>query len=122
MSLDVIDGLLDRGDLLLGADHQHERHARQCRDIGKALVRVKGQGLEKMHVRGKRGIARRHKKRIAVGLGVSNREQAAQVSKYADGVIVGSAFTRHLLENQNIDDALKAITNLAKELSGSMQK
>ena len=59
---------------------------------------------------------------IAVGLGVSNREQAAQVSKYADGVIVGSAFTRHLLENQNIDDALKAITNLAKELSGSMQK
>ena len=54
---------------------------------------------------------------IAVGLGVSTGEQAAQVSKYADGVIVGSAFTRLLIDNKNFDSALQAITNLAKELS-----
>src|SRR5699024_10451760 len=31
-----------------------------------------------------------------VGLGVSNRDQAAEVAEYADGVIVGSALVRAL--------------------------
>jgi tryptophan synthase alpha chain len=35
---------------------------------------------------------------IGVGLGVSNGDQAAKVARYADGVIVGSAFVRCLLE------------------------
>jgi len=35
---------------------------------------------------------------IGVGLGVSNGEQAAEVATYADGVIVGSAFVRTLLD------------------------
>ena len=35
---------------------------------------------------------------VAVGLGVSNGAQAAQVAGFADGVIVGSAFVRRLLE------------------------
>lgn len=34
---------------------------------------------------------------IAVGLGVSNGEQAREVASYADGVIVGSAFVRGIL-------------------------
>lgn len=34
--------------------------------------------------------------RACVGLGVSNREQAAEVAAYADGVIVGSALVRAL--------------------------
>lgn len=33
---------------------------------------------------------------VAVGLGVSNPDQAAEVAAYADGVIVGSAFVRSL--------------------------
>ncbi|QCB93473.1 tryptophan synthase subunit alpha [Cellulomonas shaoxiangyii] len=36
--------------------------------------------------------------RVCVGLGVSRPEQARQVASYADGVIVGSAFVRALLE------------------------
>ncbi|MGZ5399460.1 MAG: tryptophan synthase subunit alpha [Nocardioides sp.] len=36
---------------------------------------------------------------IAVGLGVSNGDQAAEVAAYADGVIVGSAFVRVLLDH-----------------------
>jgi len=36
--------------------------------------------------------------RVCVGLGVSRPEQAAQVASYADGVIVGSAFVRALLD------------------------
>ena len=35
---------------------------------------------------------------VAVGLGVSNGVQAAQVAAFADGVIVGSAFVRRLLD------------------------
>ncbi len=35
---------------------------------------------------------------VAVGLGVSDGAQAAQVAGYADGVIVGSAFVRRLLD------------------------
>ena len=40
---------------------------------------------------------------VAVGLGVSNGTQAAQVAGFADGVIVGSAFVRRLLEAASRD-------------------
>ena len=36
---------------------------------------------------------------VGVGLGVSNGDQAAEVASYADGVIVGSAFVRTLLDH-----------------------
>src|SRR6187551_1249304 len=36
---------------------------------------------------------------VGVGLGVSNGVQAAEVASYADGVIVGSAFVRALLDH-----------------------
>ncbi|MGN6128976.1 MAG: tryptophan synthase subunit alpha, partial [Nocardioidaceae bacterium] len=35
---------------------------------------------------------------VGVGLGVSNGAQAAEVARFADGVIVGSAFVRRLLD------------------------
>ena len=35
---------------------------------------------------------------VCVGLGVSDGDQAAEVARYADGVIVGSAFVRRLLD------------------------
>lgn len=38
---------------------------------------------------------------VAVGLGVSTGAQAAEVAAYADGVIVGSAFVRRLLDAQD---------------------
>ena len=36
---------------------------------------------------------------VGVGLGVTNGAQAAEIAAYADGVIVGSAFVRVLLDN-----------------------
>jgi tryptophan synthase alpha chain len=54
---------------------------------------------------------------VAVGLGVSNRDQAKEVAKYADGVIVGSAFVKLILENQDKELALSKVEKLAKELS-----
>ncbi|MDP1720167.1 MAG: tryptophan synthase subunit alpha [Candidatus Nanopelagicaceae bacterium] len=54
---------------------------------------------------------------VAVGLGVSTREQARQVAGFADGVIVGSAFIKALLDAENHEEGLVAIGALAKELA-----
>jgi tryptophan synthase alpha chain len=51
---------------------------------------------------------------VAVGLGVSTREQAKQVASYADGVIVGSAFIKLILESK---EGLEAVKVLASELA-----
>jgi tryptophan synthase alpha chain len=54
---------------------------------------------------------------VCVGLGVSNHAQAAEIGSYADGVIVGSAFVRCLLDNPN-SDGVNAVRRLAQELRG----
>lgn len=54
---------------------------------------------------------------VAVGLGVSTREQAKDLARYADGVIVGSAFVKAILDAPTLDDGLGAVTALARELS-----
>lgn len=46
---------------------------------------------------------------LAVGLGVSTREQAAEVAGFADGVIVGSALVRALGDHGDLE-ALRALT------------
>ena len=54
---------------------------------------------------------------VCVGLGVSTPEQAAEVARFADGVIVGSAFVRRLLEAPNEKAALTAVRELAGQLA-----
>jgi tryptophan synthase alpha chain len=54
---------------------------------------------------------------VAVGLGVSTREQAKSVAGYADGVIVGSAFIKALLDAPDETTGLNAVKNLASELA-----
>ena len=53
---------------------------------------------------------------IGVGLGVSNGAQAAEVAAYADGVAVGSAFVRRLLDDDGAD-GVKATATLAADLA-----
>src|SRR5699024_8806873 len=48
--------------------------------------------------------------RVCVGLGVSTGEQAAEVARYADGVIVGSALVRTL--NRTDGDRAAALAGL----------
>lgn len=55
--------------------------------------------------------------RVCVGLGVSRAEQAAQVAGYADGVIVGSAFVRPLLEAPDEASGLTALTDVVQALA-----
>ena len=54
---------------------------------------------------------------VAVGLGVSTREQAKGVAGYADGVIVGSAFIKALLDAPDEATGLAAVKALASELA-----
>ncbi len=54
---------------------------------------------------------------VCVGLGVSNPAQAAEVARFADGVIVGSAFVRRLLEAPDRDAGLRAVRELAEQLA-----
>ena len=59
---------------------------------------------------------------VAVGLGVSTREQAKEVAAYADGVIVGSAFIKLLLNAKDEESGLAAISALAKELAAGVRE
>jgi tryptophan synthase alpha chain len=54
---------------------------------------------------------------VAVGLGVSTKEQAKVVASYADGVIVGSAFIKLIQENGAGRSGLKKVKKLAQSLS-----
>ena len=54
---------------------------------------------------------------IAVGLGVSTREQAKGVAGYADGVIVGSAFIKALLDAPDEASGIAAVKTLTSELA-----
>lgn len=59
---------------------------------------------------------------VAVGLGVGNGRQAAAVAAYADGVIVGSAFVRTLLDHPDDRAAgLRALTALTEDLAGGVR-
>ena len=51
---------------------------------------------------------------VCVGLGVSDGGQAAQVAEFADGVIVGSAYVREMLEGRGADGVRALSEDLAK--------
>ena len=59
---------------------------------------------------------------VCVGLGVSNGVQAAEVAAFADGVIVGSAFVRRLIEAPDEASGLAAVRALAEELAEAVRK
>jgi tryptophan synthase alpha chain len=59
---------------------------------------------------------------VAVGLGVSNGDQAAEVAAYADGVIVGSAFVRCLLDHPDRAGSLAALRALTRELATGVRR
>jgi len=59
---------------------------------------------------------------VAVGLGVSTADQAADVAQYADGVIVGSAFVKQLLEAPTPAEGVAAVGRLAAELAEGVRR
>ncbi|HEY0776202.1 MAG TPA: tryptophan synthase subunit alpha [Nocardioidaceae bacterium] len=60
---------------------------------------------------------------IGVGLGVSTGDQAAEVARYADGVIVGSAFVRRLLDaGSDRRTGLDSLAELTRELAEGVRR
>ncbi|WP_148614722.1 tryptophan synthase subunit alpha [Nocardioides rubriscoriae] len=60
---------------------------------------------------------------VGVGLGISNGDQAAEVASYADGVIVGSAFVRVLLDHADDREAgLRALRDLTADLADGCRR
>jgi tryptophan synthase alpha chain len=58
---------------------------------------------------------------VCVGLGVSNGDQAAQVASFADGVIVGSALVRCLLDSPD-QNGVAAVRALAADLAAGVRR
>ena len=60
---------------------------------------------------------------VGVGIGVSNGAQAHQIAQYADGVIVGSAFVRAILDaNGDQKAAIAALATLTKDLAEGVRR
>jgi tryptophan synthase alpha chain len=59
---------------------------------------------------------------VCVGLGVSTGAQAAEVAAFADGVIVGSAFVRRLLDAPSATAGITAVADLAAELAAGVRR
>jgi len=59
---------------------------------------------------------------LAVGLGVSTADQAAEVASYADGVIVGSAFVRRLLDAPDDAAGVRGVAAMAGELAAGVRR
>jgi len=58
---------------------------------------------------------------VAVGVGVSTGAQAAEVAAYADGVIVGSAFVRAVLDAATPADGIAAVGALSAALAAGVR-
>lgn len=58
---------------------------------------------------------------VCVGLGVSTPEQAAEVGRYADGVIVGSAFVRLVLDADSPAQAATGVAHLAAGMAAALR-
>ncbi len=60
---------------------------------------------------------------VGVGLGVSDGAQAAAVAGYADGVIVGSAFVRRVLDAEgDLDRACADVRTLTRDLAAGVRR
>ena len=59
---------------------------------------------------------------VGVGLGVSTGDQAAEVARFADGVIVGSAFVRALQAATDRQEGMTALTELTRDLAAGVRR
>jgi tryptophan synthase alpha chain len=58
---------------------------------------------------------------VAVGFGISSPEQAAEVARLADGVIVGSAIVRRIGEAGSRAEAVGSATEFVRSLSSAVR-
>lgn len=73
-------------------------------------------------VQGIKRIRRLTSKPVLVGFGISNPNQAKQISRLADGVIVGSALVKRLESNQSDGKVLADFKRFARQLAQAIKK
>nr|WP_041701925.1 tryptophan synthase subunit alpha [Gottschalkia acidurici] len=56
----------------------------------------------------------------AIGFGISSPEMAKEYKDYSDGVIVGSAIVRKILEGNSREEIVKSISSFVKELKDAV--
>ncbi|GAG58125.1 unnamed protein product, partial [marine sediment metagenome] len=54
---------------------------------------------------------------LALGFGLSNREQINQIKSYCDGIIIGSKILSLLLEARSFNGGLKEVKSFALNIS-----
>jgi tryptophan synthase alpha chain len=59
---------------------------------------------------------------VCVGLGISNGDQAAEVGEFADGVIVGSALVRTLVDAATPDEGIDRLRDLVADLAAGVRR
>jgi tryptophan synthase alpha chain len=59
---------------------------------------------------------------VAVGIGVRDGDQAAQVAGFADGVIVGSALVKRLLDAPDLAAGVAAVRELTADLANGVRR
>ncbi|MDP3017029.1 MAG: tryptophan synthase subunit alpha [Deltaproteobacteria bacterium] len=68
-------------------------------------------------------MKKQSQKPVAVGFGISTPEQVREISRFADGVIVGSAIVKIIEENLKNPNMVKrvgdSVASFAKALKGS---
>jgi tryptophan synthase alpha chain len=58
---------------------------------------------------------------IVVGFGISTPQQAREIGRFADGVVIGSAVVRLIDENKNNPDLVKIVSGYACEIKNSLR-
>ena len=109
--------------LLVAPSTPEERAARIC-ERSRGFV----YGVGRMGVTGERGelassardVARRLRAvtdlPVCIGIGISNAEQAAEVCNEADGVVIGAALVRRLLEGASPEEAADFVGGVRRRL------
>jgi len=59
---------------------------------------------------------------VAVGLGVRDGAQAAEVAGFADGVIVGSAYVQRLLDAPSLEAGIEGVRDLTADLAAGVRR
>ncbi|WP_084040105.1 tryptophan synthase subunit alpha [Demequina sp. NBRC 110053] len=60
--------------------------------------------------------------KVCVGVGVSTREHAAEIGRYADGVIVGTALVRILAEADTPDEGIETLRERVAQLAAGVRE
>ena len=58
---------------------------------------------------------------LAVGFGISNPQQAQEIARFADGVVIGSAVVRLIDENKDNTDLIKIVSNYVREIKDALR-